>query len=217
MTARAFLGVGSNLGPEENIPAGFTLLQNTPHLTITGISTFYRTPPLPAPGRDAASVADDPDFLNGVIELLTDLSPQALSERLTAIEDTLGRDRGADKYSPRRLDLDLLIFEPRTEMTGPDDTTPWTPGARPESRAKKPEMEMTRGSLTPYPPHPDLRTRPWVALPLLELAPEIRLPPDGTPLRVVAERFSGPGGEPTADFTARLRRRFLKDPPQALR
>jgi len=181
MTARAFLGVGSSLFPEKNIPAGFALLLENPQVTIAGISTFYRTPPLPAPGTAGESVAGDPDFLNGVVELQTSLSPGALLERLTAIEDALGRVRGADKYAPRNLDLDLLFFEPRQD------------------------------SISPPPPHRDIRTRPWVALPLLELAPELRLPPDGVPLRTVAGGFPGPGGKPETAFTEELRQRFLRE------
>lgn len=175
---RAFLSVGSNLGPEENVSAALGLLLATPGVEITGISTFYWTPPLAAPGAPADSVAGDPDFLNGVLEIQTSLAPEALVEALGIIEVALGRVPSEDKYAPRTLDLDLLLCESH-----------------------------------PHPPHQDIRTRPWVALPLLELAPDLRLPPDGISLADVARAFTGPGGRADEALTRRLRRSFLPEDP----
>ena len=184
--ARAFLGVGSNLHPEENIRSALRLLADTPALMILGISTFYRTPPLPAPGAPQSSVEDDPDFLNGVLEIRTTFSPEEVEALLTETEDALGRVRSGDKYAPRTIDLDLLLYLPENEDE-PGDTG----------------QEPGRTSA-----HPDIRTRPWVAWPLWELAPELLLPPDDTPLREIAALFPGPGGEPEADFTQQLRATF---------
>lgn len=172
---RAFLGIGSSLDPEENISAALGLLLGTPGVEITGISTFYRTPPLPVPGASPESVARDPDFLNGVVEIRTSVSPERLAEILETIEAALGRVRTEEKYAPRTLDLDLLLYD----------------GAR---------------------AHPDIRSRPWVALPLLELDQDLALPPDGTPLRSIAGRFQGPGGEVDRTLTRELRVRYYPDP-----
>ncbi|MFO8174186.1 MAG: 2-amino-4-hydroxy-6-hydroxymethyldihydropteridine diphosphokinase [Longimicrobiales bacterium] len=168
---RAFLGIGSSLDPEKNISAALGLLLGTPGVEITGISTFYRTPPLPAPGEPAESVARDPDFLNGVVEIRTAVSPERLAEILETIEAALGRVPTENRYAPRTLDLDLLLYD----------------GTR---------------------AHPDIRSRPWVALPLLELDQDLTLPPDGTPLRSIAGQFQGPGGEVQRALTRELRLRY---------
>jgi 2-amino-4-hydroxy-6-hydroxymethyldihydropteridine diphosphokinase len=173
---RAFLSVGSNLAPEENVPAALGLLLATPGVEITGISTFYWTPPLAAPGAPADSVAGDPDFLNGVVEIRTSLDPESLAEALGTIETALGRVPSEDRYAPRTLDLDLLLYESH-----------------------------------PHPPHRDIRARPWVALPLLELAPDLRLPPDGISLAEVARAFPDPGGPADEALTQRLRQSFLAE------
>ena len=184
---RAFLGVGSSLHPEENIRTALRLLADTPGLEILGISTFYRTLPLPAPGAPQSSVEDDPDFLNGVLEIRTTFSPEEVEALLTETEDALGRNRSGDKYAPRTMDLDLLLYLPENED-------------EPGGTGQEPGQAST---------HPDIRTRAWVAWPLWELAPEVLLPPNDTPLREIAAVFPGPGGEPEADLTRELRAAYL--------
>ena len=196
--ARAFLGVGSSLDPEENVPAALGLLLGTPGVEITGISTFYRTPPLPAPGASPDSVAGHPEFLNGVVEIRTLRSPEEITEVLGNIENALGRVRTQDKYAPRTLDLDLLVYRREPGQEGGDV----------EKRMQEPHVYGDTGP----PAHPDVRSRAWVALPLLELAPELELPPDGEPLREVARQFETPGGTVDREMTKLLRRRFLPQP-----
>lgn len=179
--SRAFLGVGSNIRPEENVPAALELLSW--EMDITGISTFYRTPPLGNPS--------DPSFINGVLEVRTTLSEEGVLEVLTRIEDLLGRVRGADKYAPRTMDLDLLVYFPALE--------PEVGGAGSESEALPPLSH----------PHPDVFNRPWVAVPIFELAPRLLLPPDNRPIREVSRQFFDPGGEALYDFSDDLRERFL--------
>lgn len=173
--ARAYLGLGSNLEPEKNAQALLRLLQRHPGIRIKGISTFYRTPALPRPGEETTS---DPPFLNGVLEVETSLSEPELSGLLRHWEEELGRIRGTDRYAPRTMDVDLLIYR-SAEGSGP------------------------------FPFHPDVTERPFVAIPLLELEPDLTLAPGGIPLRQVAARFSGPWGEPELFLTARLRAEFL--------
>lgn len=160
------------------------MLASADGVCLTGISTLYRTPALPRPegaGEKESSggkeAGEDPDFLNGVLEIRTALDGPGIEELLNEIEEALGRIRLPDKYAPRTMDLDLLVYLPPGE------------GA--------------------FAPHPDVFSRAFVALPLLELAPELALPPDGPPLREVAAAFQDPGGKEEADLTADLRSRFL--------
>ncbi len=172
--ATAYLGVGANLEPEVHIRRLLDLLAAHPSVTLKGISTFYRTPALPAgPGEERA----DPDFLNGVLEVDTFLEPEGVVAALGEMEGRLGRVRGTDPFAPRTMDVDLLLYLPRE---GPA-----------------------------LGPHPDVLSRPFVALPLLELAPELVLPGSGVALREVAGKFSGPGGEAQEALTRALRRAFL--------
>jgi 2-amino-4-hydroxy-6-hydroxymethyldihydropteridine diphosphokinase len=187
--AQVFVGVGTNICPEENVFGALELLEGNSGIRIAGISTFYRTQALPAPGASKRSTDDSPDYLNGVLELQTVLEQGELAAALEEIEAALGRLRTSEKYAPRTMDLDLLLFLPpsRSEATASDlsNTVPL--------------------------PHSEIRTRGFVAIPLRELAPDLLLPPDGTPLKEVAASFPGPGGEAEVTFTQRLRDRFLAE------
>jgi 2-amino-4-hydroxy-6-hydroxymethyldihydropteridine diphosphokinase len=99
---RAFIGVGSNIAPEENIREALRRLAQSTHLV--SISTFYREPAIGRP--------DEPDFYNGVVAIDTDLPPEKLKwEVLRPIEGALGRHRTSDKYASRTIDLDLLLYD----------------------------------------------------------------------------------------------------------
>ena len=186
--AQAFVGVGSNLDPSENVFRALALLEGAPGITVVGISTFYRTPALPAPDAPATPAQADPDYLNGVVELRTTLEATALASALMGVEAALGRVRTGNRFQPRTMDLDLLLYS----------------AFPPTGAGESPPPASAR------PPHPEIRSRPFVAIPLLELAPDLLLPPDGTPLREIAASFSGPGGEAEGSFTERLRVRFLR-------
>lgn len=98
----AYIGIGSNVKPEENIMRAVTLLLR--HVVITGISTFYRTKPLDRP--------DQPQFYNGVVRIDTGIGAKDLKNHIIKkIEKDLGRRRSADKHSPRTIDLDILVFD----------------------------------------------------------------------------------------------------------
>ncbi len=192
--AVAYAGVGSNINPEKNIVGALQALNETPGVTLTGISTFFRTAALPDP-RDSTSPSRqepqdlDPDFLNGVLEIRTGLSPTELLARFAETERTLGRKRPANPYAPRTIDLDLLLYG----LENKEGSDPiWQ------------EIGPT-GLLT----HPDIERRPFVAHPLLELAPNLFLPPYRTPLRAFAANFDTPGGRPETVFTECLRSRFV--------
>jgi 2-amino-4-hydroxy-6-hydroxymethyldihydropteridine diphosphokinase len=102
--ARAFVGLGSNLGdPEELIRSALELLGAEAAIEVVGVSSLRETDPV--------GYEDQPRFLNGAAELATELPPQELLERLLAIERQLGRVRGeGPRFGPRTIDLDLLLY-----------------------------------------------------------------------------------------------------------
>jgi 2-amino-4-hydroxy-6-hydroxymethyldihydropteridine diphosphokinase len=98
----AYISMGSNIAPEENILKAVTLLLR--HVVITGISTFYRTKPLDRP--------EQPGFYNGVVRIDTGIGAKDLKNHIIKkIEKDLGRRRSADKSAPRTIDLDILVFD----------------------------------------------------------------------------------------------------------
>lgn len=181
--ARAFLGVGSNIRPEENILALVRVLLALPSTEVIGISTFYRTPPMSAPDEPSGHREEDSDYLNGVLEIRTTLGPEALQGVLVGIELALGRVRTEDKFAPRSMDIDILLFFP-----GPESPLD----------GQRPPVESPS-------PHPEIFTRAFVALPLAEIAPDLILPPNDIPMAQVADRFPGPGGDAEPEFSAGLR------------
>ena len=163
---RVFVGVGSNVDPEENVVRGLRLLDG--EVGIRRVSTFYRTPAVDRP--------QDPPYANGVIELDAERGPLELKALLRQVERTLARERTDDRYAPRTLDLDLLLHG---------------------------DQVLSFAGLTL--PHPDIRARPFVAIPLLELAPDLILPDSGMPLRSIVDSLPSYPMEPIRDLTRRLR------------
>jgi 2-amino-4-hydroxy-6-hydroxymethyldihydropteridine diphosphokinase len=97
-------------------------------------------------------VLDQPDFLNAAARIRTDLEPEDLLDACKAVEAERGRSLDAPRHSPRPLDVDLLLLG---------------------------DLELSTDRLTL--PHPEVRSRRFVLVPLLELDPELTLP-DGTRL-----------------------------------
>jgi 2-amino-4-hydroxy-6-hydroxymethyldihydropteridine diphosphokinase len=102
--ARAFVGLGSNLGqPEALIRSALELLASEEGIEVLAVSTLRETDPV--------GYEEQPRFLNGAAELATELAPRELLERLLAIERRLGRVRGeGPRFGPRPIDLDLLVY-----------------------------------------------------------------------------------------------------------
>ncbi|MBI5947402.1 MAG: 2-amino-4-hydroxy-6-hydroxymethyldihydropteridine diphosphokinase [Chloroflexi bacterium] len=97
----AYVGVGSNIEPERNVREALRRLAR--RVRVTGVSTFYRTVPLGAPGT--------PAFVNGVWCIETALDAFGLRrDVLRGIEEELGRRRTGDRNAPRPIDLDVLLY-----------------------------------------------------------------------------------------------------------
>ncbi len=98
-----YLGLGSNLGDKlEFITKAIKQISRLKSVEITRTSSLITTAPY---GK-----TDQPDFLNCVIELDTDLMPEDLLNKCLHIENQLGRIR-KEKWGPRTIDIDILLYE----------------------------------------------------------------------------------------------------------
>jgi 2-amino-4-hydroxy-6-hydroxymethyldihydropteridine diphosphokinase len=106
--AKAFVGIGSNLGePERQIAEALELLRAEDGIEVVAVSSLQETEPV--------GYGNQPNFLNGAAALETELSPRELLTRLLEIERRLGRERGAGpRFGPRTIDLDLLLYGDET-------------------------------------------------------------------------------------------------------
>ena len=100
--ARAFIGLGSNLGDREAALRGALELLGE---DVVAVSSFRETEPV--------GYLDQPAFLNAAAALETGLAPRALLERLLGVERELGRTREGPRHGPRTIDLDLLVYDDR--------------------------------------------------------------------------------------------------------
>ena len=141
---RAYVGLGSNLGDrEQTLRRALELLAADPDIDVVAVSSFRETEPW--------GYADQPPFVNAAAAVDTKLPPQALLERLLAVENALGRKRGGDRrYGPRTIDLDLLLYA--------------------EERLDDPGLTL---------PHPRLHERAFVLEPLAELDDRLEVPGKG--------------------------------------
>ncbi|MCX8065337.1 MAG: 2-amino-4-hydroxy-6-hydroxymethyldihydropteridine diphosphokinase [Candidatus Hydrogenedentes bacterium] len=99
-----YLSLGSNIFPKENIKNSLAMLSK--HVVINNISPVFITPPLGGMSQ--------PDYFNCVIEISikVPMSPVSFKcEVIRKIEESLGRKRGVDKYAPREIDIDILLFD----------------------------------------------------------------------------------------------------------
>jgi len=138
----AYVGLGSNLdGPREQVQNALSALAQVPRTQLVVSSPLYRTVPLTT--GDAAQ----PTYVNGVAGLLTQLSPEELLGELRRIEQELGRPPARERWAPRRIDLDLLVYG-----------------------------RQTRATETLTVPHPGIGTRDFVLYPLADIAPDLEIP-----------------------------------------
>lgn len=97
----AYLSLGSNIQPEMNLVRAIELLRK--YGRLERISSAWESESVGAPG---------PNYLNACVLLLTPLSQLALKEQaLLPIETELGRQRTADKFAPRTIDIDIVLYD----------------------------------------------------------------------------------------------------------
>lgn len=153
---RAFIGLGSNLhDPKTQVREALDQLGTLPLTRLVRCSSLYRTPPM--------GPQDQPDYINAVAEIVTTLSAGELLARLQEIEQLHGRIRGEQRWGPRTLDLDLLLYGQEIIDT--------------------PALQV---------PHPGISRRNFVLLPLYEIAPRVVIPGHG-PLVDLVEAVSAAG------------------------
>ncbi|MGH8353773.1 MAG: 2-amino-4-hydroxy-6-hydroxymethyldihydropteridine diphosphokinase, partial [Pseudomonas sp.] len=140
-----YIGLGSNLAaPLAQLRGALAALAALPQSQLIASSSFYASDPLGPP--------DQPRYVNAVAALDTGLAPLPLLDALQAIELNQGRVRKAERWGPRTLDLDILLFG--------------------ERQLDEPRLKV---------PHYHMQARPFVLYPLAEIAPALRLP-DGRAL-----------------------------------
>ena len=145
----AFIGLGSNLeDPHRQLQNAFIELEGLPGTRLVASSSLYRSAPL--------GVLDQPDFVNAVAKIATNLTPQALLQALLHIEHQHGRER-TFRNAPRTLDLDVLLYD---------------------------EVQLHEHGLTI--PHPQMHRRAFVLQPLLEIAPDVNIPGVGQAVLALA-------------------------------
>ncbi len=170
--ARAFIAIGSNIDPETNVKNAVRLLAE--HATITQISTVYRTLPLERP--------EQAPFYNCVVEIQTALSPRELKfQALRSIEAQINRQRTSDKYAPRTIDLDLILYE---------------------------GLVLDESDLVL--PDPEISRRFFLAIPLAELDPDLIIPGSDMFISDLAALLYQEEARPLLSFTAQIKEEILR-------
>jgi 2-amino-4-hydroxy-6-hydroxymethyldihydropteridine diphosphokinase len=136
---RCFIGLGSNLdNPISQVSNALSELAGLDHCTLITASSLYASAPV--------GPQDQPDFINAVAEIETDLPPEALLDQLQGLEQKHRRIRERH-WGPRTLDLDILLYDQQIINT---------------ERLKV--------------PHPYMHERSFVLYPLAEIDPNLTTP-----------------------------------------
>ena len=140
---KVYIGLGSNLDdPQSQLKKAIIALEMVPSTSVVKTSSFYRSKPV--------GPQDQPDYINAVVELDTELSAPVLLDYLQAIENEQGRERKI-KWGARTLDLDILLFG--DEIINDD------------------RLQI---------PHVEMQNRGFVLLPLNEILPDCMIPGVGS-------------------------------------
>ncbi|PCI29242.1 MAG: 2-amino-4-hydroxy-6-hydroxymethyldihydropteridine diphosphokinase [SAR324 cluster bacterium] len=96
----AIVDVGTNINPQENVNIAKDILSKEHQLLEA--SSVVRTKPI--------GNTHQPDFLNCALKIATELNREEFCQALKSIETTMGRVKSEDKFGPRLIDLDLLVW-----------------------------------------------------------------------------------------------------------
>jgi 2-amino-4-hydroxy-6-hydroxymethyldihydropteridine diphosphokinase len=134
-----YIGIGSNLSdPERQIRQAIVNINDIYQSNIDKISSLYFSRPM--------GPQNQPDYMNAVLMLTTQLSPLALLDQLQKIENKAGRVRKENRWGARILDLDILLFGNES-------------------------INSERLTI----PHYGMKTREFVLIPLAEISPDLVL------------------------------------------
>lgn len=143
MTNTVYIAIGSNLSdPVAQAKLAIETIKQHPDLELVACSSLYSSTPM--------GPQNQPDYINAVVQVNTALSPLDLLNCTQAIEQKQGRVRKDERWGPRSLDLDIILY-------GND------------------VIENERLTV----PHYGMKDREFVLYPLFEIAPDLQLP-DGT-------------------------------------
>ena len=136
MPHQVYIGIGSNLGNKrENYLEALERIAKTPKTRIIKESSVYESQPL----------GDSKEwYINGVIEIETELKPELLLKKFKNIERAMGRKKVRKRWGARIIDIDILLYD---------------------------SLVMNKKSLKI--PHPEMHQRKFVLIPLSEVAPQV--------------------------------------------
>ncbi|BBP85519.1 2-amino-4-hydroxy-6-hydroxymethyldihydropteridine pyrophosphokinase [Pseudomonas sp. Pc102] len=161
MMERIYIGLGSNLAePAAQLASALQAMAALPRTRLAAVSSLYASDPLGPPGQ--------PRYANAVAALDSELAPLELLDGLQAIELAQGRVRKDERWGPRTLDLDILLFG--------------------EHAIDLPRLQV---------PHYHMHARAFVLYPLAEIAGDHLRLPDGRALRALLDACPFEGLEVT--------------------
>ncbi|WCE29216.1 2-amino-4-hydroxy-6-hydroxymethyldihydropteridine diphosphokinase [Vibrio sp. SCSIO 43137] len=153
---RVYIAVGSNLSdPVQQAKQAIDALKKLPDSQFIQASSLYSSKPM--------GPEDQPDYINAVVQIETQLSPTDLLDQTQRIELEHGRVRKDERWGPRTLDLDILLYGEQI-------------------------IETERLTI----PHYGMKTREFVLYPLAEITPNLILP-DGSELQVLLQSVARNG------------------------
>lgn len=146
---QVWLGLGSNLAdPVKQLALALTFFRQHSAIDLLAVSPVYQSPAMVLPEQNPAEV---PDYLNLVVQIATDLAPDALLAALKSQERQQGRNLSAQRWSSRPIDLDILVYG---------------------------SLVLSTAQLVL--PHPGIASRDFVLLPWQDVAPNTVIPELGT-------------------------------------
>lgn len=167
-----FIGVGSNISQDKNILKALALLQKS--LKVIKTSTFYQTKAIGPQKQDS--------YYNGVWQIESTLPPEEIKFNiLRKVENNCGRTRSSNKFAPREIDLDLLLYH--------------------DKMISYSEMKI---------PDPDLYSRNFIAFPLAELDPNLVIPDTKKTINAIISSMKKDNMVALVEFTQILKERIGK-------